>query len=653
MKNFYLFVNLFFFQHLIFSQVDSLLINDRLFQLLESVTNVDEGTESYEFFEELINNPININSANSKTLLSLPFLTPLDAKNIIKVRNKINGFNSFQDLLDIKIIENSKILLMKPFIKFGDLKQQVESKNEREFLSFSFRSRFLSDIQDRKGYLNNSYLGNKLKSYQRFKFKYFDFNGGFLIEKDAGENSFADHLTGYIQYKSNGILENLIVGDFSFQFGQGLAVWSPYAVSKNNSTTNSAIKSSRTFLPSNSSEENKFFRGIASSFSLNKSALDVFYSDNKIGATYNSDSTVSNFYLSGYHRTENEISKKNSLRVKSFGISLRQELFQNLNIYLLHLRTNFNDELNFSKNNSLHGKNFSFSSLSYNFSIDKFYMNGEFSYNNLSVASINNIFIGLSENINFLTSIRSYPSNYFNIYANGFGETRLTQNEVGFYFGTELKSQFGILNFYYDFFKYPSSSFSSILPANGNEILSHYSYSFSPSLIFELQFKTSKKEEMQLNNLNYEFRDIVKNNYRIELKYKISSQLFGKTRFEFIDYSNQISRESGFLTYQDLRYNLSKYLSVQTRIIFFDTESYNSRIYEFENHHSGVLLNPALFGEGFRWYILLNYKPINNLNISVRYVEMFKPQLAYISSGLQEIEGNLESNGSIQLDFYF
>ncbi|MCP5062264.1 MAG: hypothetical protein GY936_07370, partial [Ignavibacteriae bacterium] len=87
------------------------------------------------------------------------------------------------------------------------------------------------------------------------------------------------------------------------------------------------------------------------------------------------------------------------------------------------------------------------------------------------------------------------------------------------------------------------------------------------------------------------------------------------------------------------------------RIVFFDTESYNSRIYEFENNHRGLLTNIPMFGNGFRWYLIFNIQPIKQLKISARYSETYKPNIKSFSSGLSEIKGNVDNRFSLQVDF--
>jgi hypothetical protein len=107
------------------------------------------------------------------------------------------------------------------------------------------------------------------------------------------------------------------------------------------------------------------------------------------------------------------------------------------------------------------------------------------------------------------------------------------------------------------------------------------------------------------------------------------------------------------LIFQEARLLLLKKLAVYGRIIFFHTDSFNSAVYEFENDLIGVMPNLAMYGKGIRWYFLIRYKPINLITISAKYSETYKPDETSLSSGDNEIIGNLDNRFSLQIDITF
>jgi len=229
----------FFFSENISAQVDTTeILNDKIFQYLEEATEDKDDSQLYELFDELLSNPIDLNNASKGDLLKLPFIPEISVKRILRFIKKKKGIKSFDELYQIKNVDPNVLLLLKPFVKIYP--KERENKKNNYFIS---RSRLLSNINDKEEFLSNKYLGNKLKSYQRIKAGYNNFRSGFLVEKDAGEKSFTDFYSGYVQYNTKGIFNNIIVGDYILEFGQGLAVWSPYSFSKGSDATNSLVKS--------------------------------------------------------------------------------------------------------------------------------------------------------------------------------------------------------------------------------------------------------------------------------------------------------------------------------------------------------------------------------------------------------------------------
>ncbi len=644
MRIFFLTIAIFISGNLLFAQEDTTeILNDKIFRLLEDASENIEDGDFYSIIEKYLQNPIDINKASLNDLLQLPFLNPNDAKMIIKARNKKKGFKNIYELKQIKNLHPDLISLLTPFIKIT--KPEKESKPVDFALQFC--SRFISDLQTREGYKNGKYLGSKAKVYNRLKFSVNNFQFGLLMEKDPAEKSFYDFYSGFAKYESDTFLRKIILGDYNFEFGQGLIFWSPYAFAKGSATVNSVTKRGRDFYPHTSTEENKFLRGGALSLAYNNFTLNTFISKNLIDASLTGNGEIKNFGHSGYHRIISEINKKDNIEETTLGFSLNYNLFDNHNFSLLHYWHNFNKSRQNSKSD------YRFTSLAYNLDFDNFLLSGEIANSENNFAFINNMFLPISDNVLILASIRKYPNNFLTFFGNGFGETNKTQNELGYYVGAEIKTQFGLLNFYYDIFQSPAKNNYTDFPSGGNDFLFNYEISIGKGADLSFKFKTKTKEAELLENNLRKIINKTKNNYRIQLSYKLNKFFFGRTRFELINYLFANSKEKGFLTYQDVRYKFNNIFSFVGRIMFFKTDSYNSRVYEFENDLLGVMTNLPMFGEGFRWYILINYSPIKKLKLNVKYSETIKANTKSISSGNSKIIGNTDNRLSLQLNYNF
>ena len=650
---------LFFTPQFFFCQQDSLFSTENSIESLIENSGLDkEDTKLMDLIDNLLSNPININKTTIEKLAQIPFINDVEAGKIIHYRNKHGNFSSLKDLYNVNDLTKETIKKVLPFITIIKTKEPAVS-NYLSLLKktkFSLRSRFISDLQNRQGYISNSFAGSKLKSYNRLKIKYFNkFQLGLLIDKDAGEKSFTDFTSYSLGFENLSIFKKIILGNYTLEFGQGLSLWSPYAFSKSSETVNSVIKDDRNITNYYSSDENKFFRGGAAEFNIYNGKFTFFYSDKYLDANIDTNSqTVSSLIFSGYHRTGNEILHKNNLQQIAYGARIDYSILQKLDLSVLYYRIKFNYPFNNSKKYSPFGSQFSFYSTSYNFLLNNLNINGEFAYNGISVASINSIYFYLTKNFQFITSIRNYPRNYFSFYSAGFGEKSHTQNETGFYTGFKWKTKFGIINFYFDQFKFPYPTNNVASSFKGNEILIFFKSRLTRNIQLNLKYNHNKEDISVISLETEKLSTQLKRKIRGELIYTFGKILRLRTRIEYLLVSNlsSSSKEKGLLNFQEIKFHHRSF-NIYGRFIIFDTGSYTSRIYEFENDLNGIFTNVPLWGKGIRWYLLIKYRLFKYLYLSLKYSETFKPDLKEISTGLNQIQNNLDNRLNFQIDYKF
>ena len=102
--------------------------------------------------------------------------------------------------------------------------------------------------------------------------------------------------------------------------------------------------------------------------------------------------------------------------------------------------------------------------------------------------------------------------------------------------------------------------------------------------------------------------------------------------------------------YQDVKYKpLFSKLSFSVRYTFFNTESYNSRIYAYESDVLYGYSIPSFYGEGKKIYFLLKYNIIKNTDLWMKISETIYDDRELTRSGWDEIEGNKLTKLKIQL----
>ncbi len=660
----YLLILIILLQGNLFSQFDTLQIDSQ--ELIESL--IDESQEDVndeqllQIFEDLQNSPVNLNSAALQDLLQIPFLDLSSANYIIEHRNKFGYFFSVNELFAIKNLDNELTKKLLPF--FTVSKETVSTNNKQIQQSKSFwndtfinlRSRFIQDLQPRKGFLNNRYEGSRFKNYNRLQLYYGShYRIHILTEKDPGENRLTDFYSFNFSAKNLSFFNSIIIGDYLIEFGQGLALWRPYGFSKGGDAILPLMKKDRNIIPYNSADENQFFRGITASFDYKYFQFTSFYSQNYFDASIDSTTNeITSMPLDGFHRTESELLRKNSATKIFYGGRIDYVIPDNLSLGFLLTKSFFNYQIATSGIGNRKGKVFNHYSLSYKYFHSKFTIFGETAFDGISFATINGLIFSAGRDLSFATLFRSYSKGYTGLHSLGFGESSGTKNETGIYSGIRWKTKIGLFNIYFDLFKFPAATFSNPLPTQGKEFLIDHSYKPVRTIETRLRYKNEKKELSALLNSENQILLRDRKQFRFEILYDISKVLRLRNRIEINSFKIDDAEinENGFLFYTDLRYIPNNKFIIQGRIIFFRTDSYNSRIYEYENDLSGIMTNLAMFGEGVRWYLLVKYS-YKKTTFGIKYSETFKPKEKTMSSGDNEIMNNIDNRVSIQFDIQF
>ncbi len=586
----------------VLAQTDSVFSDD----ILEIYTGSRSSEEEYS--DEIINlysNPVNINTATASELKQIPFLSENDISRIIIYRDSLGGFTNSEDFKNIPGV-HSDITAIIPFIYISGPEKPVAAERK---VQINLRNNLIYD-----NYRNEEYpYDNSYKVNHKLKINYGE--NIFIsaqTEKDAGETDYADFSSFSLRANDLPLNGNVIIGDYSVKFGQGLALWSSYSPVKSTEAVSGIIKKGSNISPHTGSNENKFFRGIAANFDYGFMAFSLFYSDRKTDATLDDSGKITSLKTDGYHRTVNEAHKKNNIAETFYGFSADILPLENLHLGFLFGKTDLSRSFSEDSKYRHIPSSLPFYSVSYSCYYKNYSISGETAFNSGNKASINNLYVNVTKNIKFVTSFRYYDQDYFSYYWSPFGElySSLT-SETGVYSGIKINTGYGIINLYYDFYKI-KNKYNQPFPVKGNEFLLGYSVSPFKNFAVKVSFKNKNKE---LNGLGDEFFASSKK-YRFEIQYSPSKMLNLKSRYEIKTINSP--DEKGELFFQDLRYDFAKTFRLNCRFIIFGTGSYNTALYEMENDLPGLFYSPPLYGEGLRWYINLSYK-YGLFRISAKY----------------------------------
>ena len=647
-------------------------INEEI--LLEENEQNEEESDLLDLLENLRRNPYDLNKVTFSQLESLPFLNSVTAKKIIDYRTEHKYFNSKRALLKVDgvsgdLYEKIKIyLIVKQSSKdiLIDESGRVSAPEElssKPDLQSRLRSRMLQDLQPKDGFLNNKYEGSKVKLYNQLNTKYYKpgyrLEANITIEKDPGEKNLTDFTSAYFELSEVKFIKKLIAGDYVLNFGQGLAMWSLQAFSKGIDAINPVKKKGKGTKGFGSVNEVQFFRGGSALFGLNNFNFNVFYSDSYYDASSNiTTNDISSFYYDGYHRTTSEIQRMNSVKEKLAG---GRAAFQkgSMTFGATFWTSRFSKPVipdTIKKLFKFSGTKAEMIGADYDFIFKNMNFYGEMARSHTgSIAYINGIQFTFFRIADLIFSYRNYPEDFSPIHSFGFSERGETFNERGFYAGIKFRPVKGlIINSYFDQYKFPYRTYFNPVPTSGNDFLANAEWKAAKGLLLNLKYKNENKEESRTTIDGFD-RTVKKIDNRNQLNiragfiYQATAGFRFRTRFEYVnvDYKSFGGDNKGYLFFSDIRIIPVSGLVIDSRFIFFNTDSYDSRIYEFENDIQGVMSNLPLYGKGRRWYLLIKYKPFSFVNLSAKYSETYLSGVKSIGSGNDRIQGDINNRLSV------
>jgi hypothetical protein len=649
--------------------------------LLENIFEDSEDSKLLDDLDNLKRNPLDLNTASQEELETIPFINSFISKKIIEYRKLKIQFKTKRELLLVEGITDEIYELIKIYVIVKQSAYEVVREIDKEMYSelnnnygiikntnIRYRTRFQQDLQTKSGFLDGSYPGTKAKIFNQLSFvnSKFNIDGNVTLEKDAGETSLTDFYSAFLELKNTGIVKEIVVGDYSLTFGQGLGMWGSTGYSKGSLAVDAVKKRNIGIKGYSSVNESQFFRGAASTFNIKKFDFTFFYSNNYFDASIDTTlDEVSSFYFDGYHRTISEQNRKNSGRERLFG----GRIYFNNNILRLgatYWNSKFSKPVEADSTKNLYsfaGDKADMISFDYDVNVKNLNLYGELARSQSgSIAGLSALQLNFSKTAELIFLYRYYPEQFSPVHSFGFGENNgNTQNEQGFYTGLTLYPyKFLIINTYFDQFKFHYRTYFNPIATQVNDFLFNADWKFDRNILINFRYKNENKEETQTvtDEFGRDTKKIVNRNqmnFRIGFDYKLSDKINIRSRYDyvFVGYDLYGGNNKGSMFYTDFKFAPSHVFTVATRFIFFQTDDYDSRIYEYEDDIRGVMSNTSIYGKGSRWYIMFNYKPFRSLEFYGKYAETYLDGVKSIGTGNDLIQGDINNRLNLGMEIFF
>lgn len=609
-----------------------------------------EEEEKQSSFDYYLANPLNINLVSESELQSSLLFSSDQITAFIAHRKQIGSFQSILELQTISGWDIAFLRRIQDYVVCHPLNPSWWKPNASTH-QILFKTDWTAETK--KGFTEpdlrskTRYVGDRTNQTLRYRGQLnTHLRMGFLLQKDAGEKDLSDFSSGFIEFKSKGILEKVIIGDFINQWGQGLVQSGGFSLGKSYESIKATQKFNLGGLAYSSSVEYGYYRGINTTFKLKEYLrIQTFASYRSLDATTGIDSTgktyLRNRVEDGFHRTNSEISHKDAMQEKTAGATisfspLSTPIVLQLNgVYTLwSLPKPIGLGYKQPEWSGTELKNYS---LSFQYPLSNIRMVGELAYSGLKQFSLlQSGATSLSKKVDVSYLFRHYSAGYFSPKSNGLSENSENLNEWGLFLGLGYQINKRMkLGSYVDYFHFPGPKYQ-VLTSNtsGWEFLSRLQWEKRQSARGFIQGKWTRKEDKDL----------------IQISLDGHYNAIKSWDFHLRAMASKLGSEIGYLLLQDIKWDQGKW-NIQGRLAFVNTPSYDTRNYAYEPGVPYSFLLPAYAGKAIKTTLVIAYQWRKEISLAAKWARIQYQDRMEIGSSLEAIEGNYKTDITLQISY--
>lgn len=644
---------------------------------LEDLANAteDEQEEDDNLLQQLDYfraHPIALNQAGAEDLQQVRILSDLQIASFLRYRKLMGNLVSIYELQAIPTWDMATIAKILPFVVIDNpvpVKEALGARLKGGEQTLLLRgSRVLEKSKGYNATLPTHYLGDRNRLMMRYRYQYKNLlYFGLTADKDAGEQFFKgaqrhgfDFYSVHFFARNIGVIKSVAVGDYAVNLGQGLIQWQSLGFGKSSEVM--GIKRQGPVLtPYRSAGEFYFNRGAAVTLQKGNFKTTVFVSRKKISGNLANDTTdrFTSLLMSGYYRTPAEISDRNKISLSSAGGNIG---FQSNQLKLAFNAVAHQFDRPLQKRDepynyyAIAGRKFFNSSVDYSYTYRNVHVFGEAAVDKkFHRAIVSGALLSVDPRVDFSIFYRSIQKEYQTLFGNAFTENTNPVNEKGLFMGVKLRPSAPWQVYAYgDFFRFPWLRYRVNAPSSGYDYLAQVSYQPDKGFSLYVRYKNKNKPIDSSSGAAIYFPvDEVKRSLRVHLSQQLSRVFSLSSRVEMMWYDrDEKNTEQGFLGYVQGNYKAQKF-SANLRVQYFETNSYNSRIYAYESDVLYSFSIPAFYDKGFRYYFNVHVDLNRKTECWVRLSQTAYTDRTSVGSGLDSIDGNSKTELKLQLRYRF
>lgn len=615
-----------------------------------------EWEELCDLLQPLAEHPMDLNQATREELQQLPFLSEQQVSDLLEYLEEARPMRSWMELKMIPSFDWAQQRLLPYFAYISEDSQEAAPTaytKDRHDLTLTARVPFYKRKGDQNGY-----MGYRYRHWLKYEYTHDTYlRIGLVGTQDSGEPFMAnrnrwgyDTYSYFLQLKQRGRLDNLVIGKYKMATGLGLVMGQSFSLGKMMTLQNMG-RQQQTLRPHYSRSAADYFQGAAATLRLSRPLrLTLAASYRPTDATLNDDGTAATLITSGYHRTESEMAKKDNTRMTSgaAALSFRQwGVHAGLNIIYTHLNRSLEpNRQTLYRQHYAHGTNFVNASINYGWHHHLLSVNGETAIDGHGhLATLNAVAVSPTTRLTIMALQRFYSYRYTSLHGHSMSDAGRVQNESGIYLGLRYTPwRHWSLQGYVDYAYHPWARYLVSQSSHNWDLLLQATYQRQHWTVegrYRGRLRQRDNEDKTMLTANNTHRG------RLTVTYTPNDTWTAKTLLN-VSHNFCQKASNGWLVAQNMGYQQQK-LKAQLTAAYFDTDSYDSRIYAYERQLAGNFAYPVYYGQGFRLALSGAWHLNRHLMVAAKvgFTKYFDRNT--IGTGLQEIAASHATDLDVQM----
>jgi hypothetical protein len=563
------------------------------------------GTEYLNDLEWRSEHPFDLNRVSLDELLSLPGVSPSDAAALLAFRNVHRRFRYVQELQLVPDVGEHLFLSLGPYV-------QVPLRPRRSPAGSSLR---LRSTRNEPGTENAP--GPPYSGYARIIVSPGEgWEAAVMAEKDPGEPLRQGFAGGYIRGRF-GDLE-VTAGDFGVETGQGLVLWTGYFAGRTIGTPTRPGRLPRGVIPHRSTDEVRFFRGCALTWSDSVEepsvSVTIFSSRRSLPASVDWTGSVTSLVESGTFSTDLAIAKAGAVNEIVAGARAMISPLSGVRVGGTAFLSRYDKPVRHEDPLRAHVRGWSAAGLDARYDAGLFRGFGEVARCCGGWAAIAGMSLDIGRDTDLLFLWRRYTAEFDNPHGAAFGEGGDARNETGGYAGLAWRAMKGLnIRAYADLFHRMTPTLTDPFPTDGSEGAVAVELTIRPAavLTLDIRSRTSGSSARMIGDGGWEVDAPVRETrrqWRCSLRQNLGRRGSYRIRLAFVRAGDaQGNAHDGLVVGQEAFLRTSFGLALAAGVSLFVTDGYAARLYDLEGSLPGATFLSTLYGRGKRWFVNLSF----------------------------------------------